>query len=125
MKFPTATVILVSSALAYVLWSQSQEPPPPLDADRIANLSSAPVERGRVLDWVIQQLPRLCEEATGAAQGSDDHAECVDASESRSSSCRRSMADNFPGTISSEQQFRDLSVTMMDCLVQQSRFLGD
>lgn len=124
MKFPAATVILVSSALVFVLWNQTREQPAPLDADRIANLSADPVERGRILNWVAEQVPRLCEEATGAAAGSPEHDDCLDASEARQPTCRRSMADHFPGMIGSEQIFRNLSVTMMDCLVQQSRLLG-
>ncbi|TGN40212.1 hypothetical protein [Marinobacter confluentis] len=125
MKFPTATVILVSSALAFVLWSQTREPAAPLDASRFANLSANPVERGSAVDWITEQLPRLCEEATGLPEDSREHADCMAASESKEPSCRRAMADRFPALIGSEQTFRDLSVTMMDCLVQQSRLLGE
>lgn len=125
MKFPTATIILVSAALLFVLWSQTREQPEPLDASRVANLGSQPVERGIVLDWVIEQVPRLCEEATGASPGSGDHEACLKASKSRQPTCRRAMADQFPDMIGSEQIFRDLSVTMMDCLVQQSRRLSN
>lgn len=125
MKFPTATVILVSAALLFVLWNQTREQPAPLDAGRIANLAEDPVERGVVLDWVIKQVPRLCKEATGVSQGDREYDDCLKSSKSRQPTCRRSMADRFPGMIGSEQIFRDLSVTMMDCLVQQSRLLGE
>ena len=125
MKFPTATVILVSAALLFVLWSQMREQPAPLDVDRIANIAAKPVERGRVVDWAVAQVPRLCEEATGGAAGNDEYEDCLKASKSRSSICRRAMADQFPDMIGSEQGFRNLSVTMMDCLVLQSRLLGN
>lgn len=125
MKFPAATVILVLAALLFVLWDQTRETPAPLDASRVANLASQPVERGIVLDWVIEQVPRLCEEATGERAGGSAHKACLDASKSRQPTCRRAMANQFPGMIGSEQIFRDLSVTMMDCLVQQSRRLSD
>lgn len=125
MKFPTVTVILVSASLAFVLWDQTREPPAPLDASRLANLASQPVERGLVADWVMEQVPRLCEEATGSASGSREYADCVAASEPREPICRRAIADRFPDMIGSEQIFRNLSVTMMDCLIQQSRPLGE
>lgn len=125
MKFPTATIILVSAALLFVLWDLTREQPAPLDASRVANLEAQPAARGMVLDWVIGQVPRLCEEATGERAGSSDHEACLKASKSRQPTCRRAMADQFPGMIYSEQIFRNLSVTMMDCLVQQSRLLGN
>jgi hypothetical protein len=125
MKFPAATVILVSAALGFVIWDQTREPPVPLDANRFANLAAQPVERGTILNWVIEQVPRLCQEATGLAEGSSEHADCLESSESREPTCRRAMADQFPGMIGSAQVFRNLAVTMMDCLVQQSRMLGN
>jgi hypothetical protein len=125
MKFPKVTVILVSAALAFVIWDQTREPPAPLDASRFAKLSSQPVDRGTVADWVTGQLPRLCQEATGSSPGTTEHDDCLQSSESRESICRRAMSDQFPGMISSEQAFRNLSVTMMDCLVQHSRLLGN
>lgn len=125
MKFPTATVILVSAALVFVIWNQTREQPAPLDARRLANLAAQPVERGRIVDWVTEQLPRLCQEATGTPSGSSEHQGCLDASETREPSCRRAMAERFPGMIGSEQIFRSLSVTMMECLVHQSRRLGE
>lgn len=127
MKFPTATVILVSAAVLFVLWSQTREPEAPFDATSFNKLSSQPVDRSRVLDWVEKQLPRLCKEATGAepGEGADDYADCLDAGKAREPVCRRAMADQFPDMIGSEQIFRDLSVTMMDCLVQRSRLLGE
>jgi hypothetical protein len=125
MKFPTATIILVSAALIFVLWDQTREQPAPLDASRVANLEAQPVARGLVLDWVTGQVPRLCEEATGERAGGKDHKACLKASRSRQPTCRRAMADQFPGMINAEQIFRNLSVTMMDCLVQQSRLLGN
>jgi hypothetical protein len=125
MKFPTATVILVSAAVLFVLWNQTREPAPPLDTTSFNNPASSPVDRSRVLDWVMDEVPRLCKEATGSGEGANDHAACLDAVETRESVCRRAMADQFPDTIGSEQMFRDVSVTMMDCLVQQSRLLGE
>lgn len=124
MKFPTATVILVSSALAFVLWSQTREQPAPMDVSRLADLEAQPVERGQVVDWLTERVPEFCEEAVGATEGSE-YDDCLDTSEAREPTCRRAMADRFPGMIGSEQTFRDLSVTLMNCLVQHSRLLTD
>lgn len=125
MKFPTATVTLVSAALLFVLWSEMREQPEPLDVDHLADISAEPVARGRIVGWAMEQVPRLCEEATGAAAGNDEYDDCLESSKSRSSICRRAMADQFPSMIGSERGFRNLSVTMMDCLVRQSRLLGN
>lgn len=120
MKFPVATVMLVSAAVAFVIWDQAQEEAPPLDPTRFTNLAANPLERGAVVDWAVEQVPQLCEEATGSVAGSDAHRACVDTSEKRESSCRRAMADQFPGLVASEALFRDLSITTMNCLVPQS-----
>lgn len=125
MKFPTATVVLVSAALLFVLWDQTREPPVPLKPSHIANLAAQPVELGRIVDWVTGQVPGLCQESTGMPEGSREHDDCLDASKSREPICRRAMADRFPGMIGTERTFRDLSITMMDCLVQQSRVLEE
>lgn len=120
MKFPVVTVTLVSAALLYVLWDQSQEPPAPLDPSQFANLAAEPVERGRIVDWAVSQVPQLCEEATGAAVGASAHAECLEASRKRESSCRRAAADQFPALVATEAGFRDLAISTMNCLVPQS-----
>jgi len=125
MKFPTATVILVSAAILFVLWNQTREPTPPIDASNFNNPASDPVDRSRVLDWAVEEVPRLCKEATGVGEGAREYADCLNAVKTREPVCRRAMADRFPDTIGSEQMFRDVSVTMMDCLVQHSRLLGE
>ncbi|MBW0147137.1 hypothetical protein [Marinobacter arenosus] len=121
MKFPTVTVVLVSAALVFVVWDQTREQPEPVEASRFTNLAANPVERGTVVDWVVGEVPGLCAEATGTASGSDAHAECVDGSEAREPACRRAAADRFPGLVASKAVFRDLSITLMNCLVPQSR----
>lgn len=121
MKFPTVTVVLVSAALIFVVWDKTREQPGPVEASRFTDLAANPVERGTVVDWVVGEVPGLCEEATGAASGSQAHAECVDGSEAREPACRRAAADRFPGIVASKTVFRDLSITLMNCLVPQSR----
>ena len=118
MKFPTATVILVSAALIFVAWDMTRDKPDPTDAGRFADLAANPVERGEVVDWVVTRIPEHCEDTTGASAGSQAHSECVERSESRNSLCRRAIYDNFPETIRSEAVFRDVALTMMDCLAQ-------
>lgn len=117
MKFPKFTVILVTAAILFVLWEQSQAPDEPLDASRFQNLAANPVERSVVVDYVIDQIPSLCEQTTN---GSEPLAECVEKSESRTSSCRRVVYDRFPDIIASDRVFRDLSISMMNCLMPQS-----
>ncbi|MBW4934100.1 hypothetical protein [Marinobacter sp. F4206] len=121
MKFPIVTVTLVSAALIFVVWEQTREQPEPVTASRFADLSANPVERGTVVDWMTGQVSDFCAEATGAAPGSDAHTGCIDGSEAREPACRRAMADRFPGIVASERIFRDLSITLMNCLVPQSR----
>jgi len=120
MKFPVVTVTLVSAALLYVLWDQSQEAPAPLDPSQFANLATDPVERGRIVDWAVTQVPQLCEEVTGSAVGTTAHDECEKISSKREPSCRRAVADQFPSLVASEAVFRDLAITTMNCLVPQS-----
>lgn len=121
MKFPIATVILVSAALMFIVWERTRDQPEPVDPGRFANLASDPIERSEVVDWVATQIPVLCEEATGSSSGSEAFSECVERGESRSSTCRRAIYDKFPSIIASEGVFRDVSITMMNCLVPQSR----
>lgn len=123
MKFPTVTVTLVSLALVVVIWQQSQDQQDTIDPSRFANLAANPVERGTVVDWVVTQVPALCQEATSQADGSEAVSQCVERSERRSSNCRRALYDHFPALISSEAVFRDLTITAMDCLVPQSERL--
>ncbi|MGM0766760.1 MAG: hypothetical protein ACQEV6_01920 [Pseudomonadota bacterium] len=118
MKFPKATVILVSAALIFVAWDVTREKPDPGDTTRFTNLAEKPVERGAVVDWVLSRIPELCEDTTGEPQGSPAHSECVERSESRNSLCQRAIYSNFPEVIRSEAVFRDVTLTMMDCLVQ-------
>ena len=117
MKFPLVTVTLVSAALIFVVWEQTREHPEPVDASRFTNLAADPVERGVVVDWLVEQVPGHCAEATGAAGGTDAHTRCMESSEAREPACRRAMADRFPGIIASEGVFRDLSITLLNCLV--------
>ncbi|MEX2473924.1 hypothetical protein [Marinobacter sp.] len=120
MKFPTVTVVLVSAALLFVLWDQTREQPEPVEASRFANLAASPVERSVAVDWVVAQIPALCEEATGQSRGAQAYSECVTDSEARTSTCRRAVYDRFPDVISSKAAFRDLSIAGMNCLVPQS-----
>ena len=110
----------MSAALLYVLWDQSQETPAPLDPSRFANLAEDPVERGRIVDWAVSQVPQLCEEVTGSAVGTAAHGECEKTSSKREPSCRRAAADQFPSLVASEAVFRDLAITTMNCLVPRS-----
>ncbi|EDM48813.1 hypothetical protein [Marinobacter algicola] len=120
MKFPKVTVVLVSAALLFVLWEQTREHPQPVDARRFTNLAANPVELSVAMDWVVRQLPALCEDATGKGADSGAHSACVSEGETRTSVCRRAVYDRFPSVIASEQVFRDVSLTAMNCLVPQS-----
>lgn len=120
MKFPKVTVILVSTALLFVLWEQTRDQPEPVGASRFSDLATNPVERSVTVDWVISQIPVLCEDATGQGRGAGDYSKCVSESEARTSSCRRAIYDRFPSVIASEAVFRDLSITAMNCLVPRS-----
>lgn len=119
MKMPVVTITLVSAALLYVLWDQTREVPATTGADRFSNLAANPVSRGDVLDFVVGRIPDLCREVTGPNSGMEFD-DCVKLADSRSSSCRRAMADRFPDNVMSEAVFRDLSITMINCLVPQS-----
>ncbi|MBS8240920.1 hypothetical protein DYI22_10450 [Marinobacter lipolyticus] len=118
MKFPKATVILVSAALIFIAWDLTRDKREPGDTSRFTNLASHPAARSEVVDWVISRIPELCVEIAGQPAGSPAHAECVDRSESRHSLCRRAIYGSFPEVIRSEAAFRDVTLTMMDCLVQ-------
>lgn len=120
MKFPVVTVTLVAAALAVVLWEQTREQPEPVDAARFANLSGDPVDRSTAVNWVISQIPVMCRQATGQVPGTDAHSTCVKASDTRSSACRREVHDQFPSIIASDAVFRDMSLTLMNCLVPTS-----
>lgn len=119
MKMPVVTITLVSAALLYVLWDQTREAPATTGADRFSNLAANPVSRGDVLDFVVGRIPDFCREATGRDSGSEFN-DCVQMADSRSSLCRRAMADRFPDNVMSQAVFRDLSITMINCLVPQS-----
>lgn len=120
MKFPVVTVTLVAAALVVVLWDQTREQPEPIGPERFANLAANPVERSEVVDWVVAQLPQLCQQAAGEGgsegQGADI-SDCLDSADRRSSSCRREAYDHFPAIISRQPVFRDLVITTMNCLV--------
>ncbi|MDI9244719.1 hypothetical protein [Marinobacter sp. CHS3-4] len=124
MKFPIATVALVSAALAFVFWQYNQAPPAGSEENRFHNLSSNPIERGEVVDWVASQVSDLCVEATGFPSGTEKHGDCVASSESNQPGCRRLAAAEYPPEITSDAAFRDLSTTMMACMVRQSRPLN-
>lgn len=120
MKFPKVTVVLVSAALLFVLWEQTRERPQPVDARRFTNLAANPVELSVAMDWVVRQLPALCEESVGQGPGSEAHSACVSDGETRTSACRRAVYDRFPDVVASEEVFRDVSITAMSCLIPQS-----
>lgn len=119
MKMPVVTITLVSAALLYVLWDQTREAPAPAGVERFSNLAVSPASRGEVLDFVVSRIPDFCREATGRDSGVEFN-DCVQMAGSRSSACRRAMADQFPDNVMSEAVFRDLSITMINCLVPQS-----
>jgi hypothetical protein len=120
MKLPKVTIVLVSAALLFALWEPTREQPEPVDASRFTDLAANPVERSVAMDWVITQIPALCMDATGQNRGAEAHSKCVSESETRTSSCRRSVYDRFPSVIASEAVFRDLTITAMNCLVPRS-----
>lgn len=121
MKLPKATAVMVSAALLFVLWNQTREQPEPVDASRLSNVAANPVERSVAVDWVVTQIPELCQDATGGRnRESPAYSNCVRKSEARTSSCRRMVYDRFPSVIASEAVFRDISITMMSCLVPRS-----
>jgi len=123
MKFPKATVILVSAALMFVVWEQFRDQPDAVNSARFKNLAANPAERSEVVDWVVAQIPALCKESAGG-EGSEAYSECVERGESRTSTCRREIYDVFPGVIASDKVFRDVSITMMNCLVPQSGLIN-
>lgn len=120
MKFPKVTVVLVSAALLFVLWEQTREQPEPIAASRFTNLAANPVERSVAMDWLVTQIPELCEAANGQGRDAAGYPECVSGAESRTSACRRAIYDRFPSVIASEAVFRDLSISAMNCLVPHS-----
>lgn len=120
MKFPKVTVALVSAALLFVLWDQTREQPEPVDASRLTNLRANPVELSAAADWIFEQIPEFCSDATGEGSGAKAHTECVEEAEARTSSCRRMLYDRFPSIVASEGVFRDVSLTAMACLVPRS-----
>lgn len=118
MRFPVVTIVLVAGALLYVLWDQMQGEPAPEDPARYTKLAANPAMRSDVVDWAVTQIPEVCAQATG---GSGDRFDaCVKRAESRTSTCRRAIYDNFPDNVTSEAVFRDVSITMMNCLVPES-----
>ncbi|WP_303290463.1 hypothetical protein [Marinobacter sp. SS5-14b] len=119
MKFPVVTVTLVTGALIYVLWSQTREPSAPADPASFTELATKPAKRSDVVDLAIAQIPELCAQAT-KGRDSQAYAECVELADSRTSSCRRLVYDNFPDNVTSDAVFRDVSITMMNCLVRHS-----
>lgn len=120
MKFPVVTVVLVSAALIYLVWDQTREQPGPVDPGSFTNLPANPAKRSDVVELAITQIPEVCAQAVGRDGGADAGAECEKRAESRTSTCRRAVYDTFPDNVSSEAVFRDLSITMMNCLVPQS-----
>lgn len=117
MKFPKVTVVLVTAALMYVLWDQSREQPAPVDASRLTNLQANPVELGPAVDWIFSQIPEFCREAGGARGAEGQYETCISAAGARTSPCRRMLYERFPDRITSEDAFRDVTLTAMACLV--------
>lgn len=120
MKFPIVTVAMVSVALVYVFWGQTQEQTDPGDPARFTNLQANPVKSSEVVDWAITQIPEVCAQAVGRTGGDDAVADCVKRAQPRTSTCRRAVYDTFPDYVNSEALFRDVSISMMNCLVPQS-----
>ncbi|GGC58956.1 hypothetical protein [Marinobacter halophilus] len=120
MKFPIVTVAMVSVALVYVFWGQTREQPDSTDPARFANLQANPVKISEAVDWAITQVPQICAQAVGDSDDDDAVAECIKRAQPRTSSCRRAVYDRFPDYVNSEALFRDVSISMMNCLVPQS-----
>lgn len=120
MKFPKVTVALVSAALLFVLWDQTREQPQPVDASRLTNLRANPVELSAAVDWIFNQIPEFCSDATGEGSGAQAHGDCVEKAEARTSTCRRMLYDQFPSVVASETTLRDVSLTAMNCVVPRS-----
>lgn len=121
MKFPIVTITLVSAASLFALWDQTREQPQPVDSSRFTNLTSNPAKLSTTVDWVITQVPDLCEKATGQAEGSKVYASCVKKAEARTSTCRRGIYDRFPSVVASDAVFRDVSITLINCLLSTSK----
>ena len=119
MKFPIVTVVLVSAALGVVLWDQSREAAEPVNAARFTHLAQNPVERGVAVDWITDQAPAQCEDMVEPGDESGLRS-CLNGIKQRTGSCQRAMADRFPDTLGSDAQFRDLSITLLGCLVPRS-----
>lgn len=116
IKFPVVTVTLVLAALLYVFWDQTREQPQPVDAARFTNLQNNPVKLSTAVDWVVTQIPSLCEQASDRSEKNQSN--CVEHAQTRSSTCRRGVYDRFPSVVASEAVFRDVSITLINCLVQ-------
>jgi len=116
IKFPAVTVTLVLAALLYVFWDQTRERPEPVDAGRFTNLQNNPVKLSTTVDWVIMQVPSFCEQASD--QSEKAQVSCVESAQTRTSTCRRGVYDRFPSVVASEAVFRDVSITLINCLMQ-------
>jgi len=119
MKMPFVTITLVSAALVYVLWSELGEQAEPMDSSRFSNLAVSPATRADVVNFIIRQIPAICKDAAGGRESAVLE-RCRQQADSRSSACRRLMIDHFPDAVSSDALFRDLSISMIGCLVPQS-----
>nr|WP_252737960.1 hypothetical protein [Marinobacter salexigens] len=103
-------------ALLYVFWDQTREPPQLVDAGRFTNLQNNPVKLSTTVDWVVTQIPSFCEQASDRSEKAQ--ASCVEYAQTRTSTCRRGVYDRFPSVVASEAVFRDVSITLINCLVQ-------
>ncbi|MFO8140746.1 MAG: hypothetical protein R6T87_02425 [Marinobacter sp.] len=119
MKFPIVTVAMVSVALVYVFWGQTREQPDPADPARFTNLQANPAKTSELVDWAITQIPEICAQAVADTGGDDAVAGCVRRAQPRTSTCRRAVYDSFPDYVNSEVLLRDVSISMMNCLVPQ------
>lgn len=114
-KFPIVTVTLVLAALLFVLWDQTREQPQTVDASRFTNLKEHPVKLSTTVDWIITQVPALCGQGN-SKKAESDKARCIKQAEARTSTCRRGVYDRFPSIVASDAVFRDVSITLINCL---------
>ena len=116
MKFPYATVILVSAAIGYILWEQSR-PAMDLSPSRFTDLRANPATKEEVLAFFTRQAKGLCFEKTEGATNSASFDACMEQAAQRRPECKQITSRNMPELINSEEEFREYGIYLMNCLV--------